>query len=171
MGLFDVFKGAKMDTAEQNVLQKMVQSELLDWVADAIVSNPEARWMSIGDRGDRGWRKVWVIPSGFCIEVPGAYEKKDEANYVAINFERAGYAQLDSAGGISRSRMCYLYATALQRRMSAVMPNCKFGTVSNNRDWNQVGEGVIGTIDMLMDAGARAEFTYDVPVPAVSKLF
>lgn len=174
MGLF---KKANPEL-EQTVLQNMMDSELLNMLVNTITSNPDATWMTAGQCGDSGWRKVIVKPTGFIIEIPGAYQRGDESSCAAINFESAGYTRLDAYCDqkgkpiISRSRMCYLYATAIQRKLVQVLGNCQFGEVKNNRDMNQLSDNnLFFAIDLMMDVGASAEFMYRVPVPTASSLF
>ena len=177
MGLFNK---AKNPDVEQAIIQKMANSELLDWLIDALEHKPEGAWMKVGQYGDSGWRKVIVKPSGFIIEVPGAYQRRDENNYVAINFESAGYTQITAHNNqygktdISRSRMCYLYAVAIQTRLRAVIGNCEFGKINNDRDLNELDSDnmlfALGDL-LIADRGCKAEFIYRVPVPTASSLF
>lgn len=170
MGLFD---GASKKDTEQQVLQRMMESSLVEYITDQIRNNPNAKWMLKGKHRDKGWRRVTVLPGGFIIEVPGAYAKRDKDNFVAYNFEDLGFAPItehrNSRGkaDISLSRMCYLYALALQEKMKPVMPNCKFQKVSNNRDMSKVStENLLFALgDMLiLNAGVRAEFYYQAPI-------
>lgn len=174
----NIDKKAKNSDVEQEIIQKMAYSELLDWLIDALENKQESEWMKVGQYGDSGWRKVIVKPSGFIIEVPGAYQHRDENNFVAINFESAGYTQItahsnkDGKTNISRSRMCYLYAAAIQMRLQAAMCNCEFGKINNDRDLNELDDdNVLFALDLLADRGCKAEFSYRVPVPTASSLF
>lgn len=179
MGLFNKTKN-NISAAEQAIVQKMANSELLDWLIDIIESKPEANWMKAGQYGDRGWRKVTVKPNGFIIEVPGAYQKRDESNFIVINFELSGFTQIVAHRNqygktdISRSRMCYLYATAIQMRLRAVIEGCEFGVINNDRDLNELDTDnmlfALGDL-LIADRGAKAEFSYRVPVPTASSLF
>ncbi len=170
MGLFNK---SKMNTEEQEVLQNMMHSELIDNLIYALENEPKYQWAIAGQHGGVHRRNVFVESGWFNIEVPGAYDKGDENHCIAINFKKSGYDRLDSRKGISCSRMCYLYATALQMRMKEILPNCEFSTVRNNRNSNQLSdESFFRAVEVLVfDQGARAEFTYTVPMPISRKLF
>lgn len=175
MGLFNK---AKKPEVEEEIIRKIALSPLLDWLIDALENNPDGAWMKAGQYGDKGRRTVIVKPSGFIIEVPGAYQRRDENNYVAVNFESAGYTQItahdDQYGKthISRSRMCYLYAAAIQMRLQAVIDNGEFGKIYNDRDFSELdSDNVLFMLDLLADKGCKAEFDYYVPVPTASSLF
>ena len=175
MGLFN--KGKTKDV-EQEVLQRIMHSEFLDILIDLLVSKPEAEWMRTGSFGDSGRRRVIVEPYGFIIEKYGAHERKDTANYIHINFVKSGYSQIEAhtderdKTDISRPRMCYLYATAIQKRMEVAIPNCGFSKVSSGRDMDKLSDdGVLMAFDLLMGVGVKAEFEYYVPVPKSNSLF
>lgn len=179
MGLFNITKN-KISATEQAIVQKMANSELLDCLIDRLEDKPEANWMKAGQYGDSGWRKVTVKPGGFIIEVPGAYQKRDEDNFIAISFELSGYTQIVAHRNqygktdISRSRMCYLYATAIQMRLQAVIENCELSAINNDRDINELStDNMLFTLGdiLIADKGVKAEFSYRVPVPTASSLF
>lgn len=180
MGLFDK---RKTKSIEQEVLQNMQNSALLNnLIADLInrFNSPEARWMISGEHGQTTRRTVTVKPGGFIIEIPDAYDARDKSSYIAINFSESGYVPLtahyNKHGGIdiSLSRMCYLYATALQNRLKAVMEDCEFCSISNMRDLSTIDtSGYLSSLaDLLLsDNGKQAYFDYYVPVPTYSSLF
>ncbi len=169
MGLFD---SAKKKEIEQTILEKMIHSELINDVIYAIEHRPEYQWVNPAQNGDYDRRVVSVQPYWFLIEIQGAYEKGDEAHCMAVNFQKSGYSSLSAQSGISRSRMCYLFATALQKRLQSIMPNCDFTSVSNNRDYDQLGDdGIIVALGLLLDQGARATFSYHAPLPQSTRLF
>lgn len=175
MGLFN--KGELKDV-EQAVLQKIMHSEFLDILIDLLVTKPEAKLMRTGTYGDGGLRRVIVEPYGLIIEKYGAYQRHDANNYIHINFVKSGYSQIEAhtnARGktdISRQRMCYLYATAIQKRMEMALPNCTFENVTSGRDMDKLGDdGVILALGLVMGVGVKAEFEYYVPVPKSSSLF
>lgn len=171
---------AKKSAVEQAIIQKMAYSALLDRLIYALENTPEAEWIKVGQYGDNGWRKVIVKPSGVIIEVPGAYQRRDENKFVAVNFEAGGYTQItehrDQNGktDVSRSRMCYLYAAAIQMRLQTVLSNCEFSKINNDRDLNELDDDnmlfTIGSV-LIADRGCKAEFSYRVPVPTASSLF
>lgn len=175
MGLFN--KGEIKDV-EQEVLQKIMHSEFLDILIDLLVNKPEAEWMRIGIYGDHGLRRVIVEPHGLIIEKYGAYQNHDKNNYIHINFVKSGYSQIEAHTNsrgktdISRPRMCYLYATAIQKRMETALANCTFRKVKSGRDTDKLSDnGVLIAFELLMDVGVKAEFEYCVPVPKSSNLF
>lgn len=176
MGLFSK---KEITPSEQTVLQAMQNSPLIDYVIDKVRTMPEAQWIRFGRHGDCGWRNVIVYPSGFIIEVPGAYRERDEDSYVSFNFVDCGYEALDAHYNqqrkvdISRSRMCYLYATAIQNRLRTVMENCEFGTVSIDRNTDSFADdNFLFLLELsLTDHGKHAKFSYRVPVASGSKLF
>lgn len=175
MGLFSK---TKESAVEQEVLEGMVTSELLNYLINQLCYHPDAAWMKSAQWGDNGWRTVTVKPSGFIIEIPGAYERRDLDHFVAFNFESSGYNSLQAhynnrgKKDISRSRMCYLYATALHRRLSAALPHCEFYRVNNDRDMSQLSDdNLLFALDLMMDAGSQATFDYRVPVPATKNLY
>ena len=169
MGLFN---REKKREAEQAVLQKMMKSALLDRLVPLIVNAPDFEWMRCGKNGDSGCRDVTVVPTGLIIEIPGAYKRQIEDQYFAINFEKLGYEGL-SGQGLSDSKMCFLYASALRERLAAELKNCNFYSVCNDRDLDQLdGESTFFyAMDLLLDRGARAKFSYQVPVPTKNTLF
>lgn len=180
MGLFSK---QNIGAIEQDVLEKMQNSELLDVLIDDLISrfiSSEARWMVSGEHGQTIVRTVTVRPSGFIIEIPGAYDARNKSSYIAINFAESGYVPLtahyNKHGGIdiSLSRMCYLYAIALQNRLKAVMKDCEFYSVSNRRDLSTFDTSsylsFFGNL-LLTDDGKQAYFDYTVPVPTYGNLF
>ncbi len=174
MGLFN--KG-KLTDMEQEVLHQMLHSELLNNLICTLQDDPQYQWTRAGRHGTPSWRKVTVEPSGFIIEVPSAYEKKIDGAFISVNFEAAGYHQIsehyNSSGktDITSSRMCFLYATAIQQRLQAFMGDCKFDAVRNNRK-EKATDGLFDLVlNRAFDLGARAEFTYNVPMPPVNSLF
>ena len=176
MGLFSK---KEITPTEPIVLQAMQNSPLIDYVIDKVRNMPEAQWIRFGKHGDSGWRKVIVYPSGFIIEVPGAYRRRDEDSFVSFNFVDCGYQALNEHKNqygkvdITRSRMCYLYATALQNRLRTIMENCEFGAVSIERNTdNFADDNFLFLLELsLTDHGKYAEFSYRVPVASGSKLF
>jgi len=167
MGLFNKEKKRE---AEQAVLQKMMKSELVDVLVSLVVENPDYEWMRKGKHGDSGRRNVTIEPCGLVIEIPGSHQRTPK-NCFVINFEELGYERLDrqSGQGLSESKMCFLYASALNERLAAELKECKFGSVYNDRDQNKLGDDLV--FALLLDLGARAKFSYYVPVPAKSTLF
>ena len=82
MGLFG---NKQLKDVEQIVIQKMINSDLLDHVIDGLVNNPEYQWLSVGTHGDSGWRKVIVLPAGIVFEKPRAYQNRNKNNYVGLD--------------------------------------------------------------------------------------
>ncbi len=177
MGLFNK---SKTKEVEETVLQKMMNSQLLDDFIWALENKPEYEWIKIGSRGERGYRVVMVEPQGFIIKQYDPYEINNNNNvHIAIGFEESGYSKIESyyhaasKVDISCSRMCLLYAKALQNRMTAVMKDCSFSEARNSRNMDKIGtgNGISIAVGSLLDIGARAIFDYHVPVPSSSDLF
>ena len=116
--------------------------------------------------------------SGFIIEMPRAYERRDESSYVAINFENNGFKSLDEhrnekgSVDITLPRMCYLYAIAIQNRLQEILQDCEFSRVSMDRNLDALGDNdFLFCIGLLTNIGKYAKFSYRVPVPETSSLF
>lgn len=173
-----LFTKQDSEALEQEVLQKMRTSKLLDDLLYTIGSNPEFHWVMSGKHRDSGWRNVIVEPSWIIIEKPGAYEKCDKSSCIAINFEDSGFKSLDEHRNekgkvdIPLSRMCYLYAVALQNRLQAAFKDCEFRPVSIDRNVSALSnDNILFCIGLLTDTGKYAKFSYRVPVEEGSNLF
>ncbi len=158
--------------AELAVLDKMIHSELLDVMIYALKNDPQYAWVLNANPGENCERHVAVEQYWFLIEVPGADAAGDSAHSVKISFAKSGYEPLGKKPGISCSRMCFLYATAIQKRLEEILFDSKFSSVSNNRNREELGEETfLVALGTLLDEGARAEFTYRLPKPKSIRLF
>lgn len=175
MGLFNEIRSKE----EQEVFQKMMNSELLDHLIYYITQQPEAEWARVGGHGDFGTRNVIVEPGRIIVEKSGAYEQRDTNNFIEIGFFAEGYNEIEphytifGIPDISLPRMCYLFATVLQKKLENVMKDCEFYPVHKDRDYDRLDSGndILNAVGLLLGVGARAVFSYRVPVPKVKNLF
>lgn len=169
-----LFNKSKLNPKEENVLKKMLHSDLVNWLVDDILYNPNNEWARTGSPGEFwGYRRVTVYPHWYLVEIPNAYKQGDENHCIAINFQKSGYSPLYSQDGISEARMCYLYATAIQMRLKAEMPDYKFEPVKNERDLDRLGADgdAMLLLGLMLGQGIMASFIYYVPIPKTSSLF
>lgn len=174
MGQFNEIRSKE----EQEVFQRMMSSELLDYLIIFITQDPESEWARIGEYGDLGRRDVIVEPGGIIIEKFGASEERDKNNTMFIDFFEAGYTQIEphyitfGIPDISLTRMCFLFAMALQKKLEAVMGDCEFYPVHKDRDPDRLSKNeYLRLAGLLLGARARAVFSYRVPVPPIRNLF
>ena len=119
MGLF---AKKKNEAIEPEILQKIQDSTILNYLVDEILNEPENAWMRNGRPGESSSRYVEVYPSGFIIQKPGAFEERDWDNCIVFNFNDVGFSKIEAHRNergkvdIGLHRMCYLYATAIQNR-------------------------------------------------------
>lgn len=179
MGLFKKNKN-KIEGIELQVLQSMQDSPLINVMVDIFTTDSECEWMRACKHSHQNQRRdVIVVPEGICVEIPGARERKDKSGYAIFHFNELGFDELTAHYNqqgkidIETPRMCYLYATAIRNRLSAVLPDFKFSAVSQERDTD------IGNMDaflyminlLLTDSGKYAKFHYEVPAFKGSNLF
>ncbi len=120
-------------------------------------------------------RTVMVMPEGVVLDRKCGFREKNEENYISIPFKAIGYKDLDakySDSGkveISGSRVCMLFALAIQEEMKNKMPNYRFTDVQIERELASTALGM--AFDLLFDGNARAEFRYFVPQRELKDLF
>ena len=171
----------ELNTVEQEVLEKMMHSLLPKVIIDELKKSEEMEWAIKGHYGEDGKREVKVYWNGIVIQLPGAYEKKDESHCFALKFEECGlntiaaHKNKSGAEDISADRMRYLYATAIKHCFKTAFSNCKFGPVEDVRDRNLLdlyGEhDLFDSAFILMHDAVPTRFFYWVPVPETTELF
>ena len=159
MGLFD--GKAKQENAENEVLQKLSQTQILEAAVQQMVNETEASWIRKAQNYyDNCELTVIIHPDALIIEWRNKHAEffigtdgklvkeniEDELVSKNYSYTASGYLPLheykydNGKKEISVERVCYLWASIVRERMAAKMPECKF-------------EGVLD----------RAVFTYKVP--------
>lgn len=153
MGLFgEKVKRETKESAENEVLQKLCACPLLDLLIENILGEEEP-WLQMGQSYyDSCCRTVSIEPDGFEIKWSSYHNEpyigsdgqrheqrvEDVHGCIGYSYTKSGYLPLhsytfdDGKQEIPTHRVCYLLASIVRERMSAKMPHCTFGEVTNN---------------------------------------
>lgn len=163
MGLFDgLFNDGpnRWEAAQNEVLQKLSACPMLDRLIESVLSECENEpWLQMAQSYyDSRERTVKIEPDKFEIKWSSThnepyigndgkrYEQKveDVHGRIAYGFTESGYLPLhgysysyDNGKSVTvdTDTVCRLFASIVQERMEAKMPNCVFGPASHDKSF------------------------------------